>query len=182
MNRAHDQEGTAGKPHRLAGQADEPQNDMLADTAWLVRWAGPAFVLCSVVLIPWTIYLGYSLPSRQLSPHYNVAWAGLDVLELVVLGATGFFALRRSRYLALTAAAAATLLVVDAWFDVMTSPRNQIIEACVLALLVELPLAGVCAWLSYHTEHLAERKMDLLLCPDLGDPERSGAGISRDAH
>jgi hypothetical protein len=135
----------------------ERRGAVLADNSLIVRWAGPAFIVCSVVLIPWTIYLGLSLPDRQLSPHYNIAWVGFDVFLLVALGATGYFALRRSRYLALTAAAAATLLVVDAWFDIMTSPRREIPQAVVLALLVELPLAAVCGWLSYHTEHLAER-------------------------
>jgi hypothetical protein len=140
----------------------EPERGLLADTSPLARWAGPAFVLCSLVLIPWTIYLGLTLPSRQLSPHYNVAWVGFDVLLLVALGATGYFAIRQSRYLAVASAAAAALLVVDAWFDIMTSPRRQIPQAIVLAVLVELPLAAVCAWLSYHTEHLAERRIILL--------------------
>ena len=135
----------------------EPESSQLADDSRIVRWAGPAFVLCSLVLIPWIIYLGYSLPSRQLSPHYNIAWAGFDVLELIALGTTGYFALRRSLSLAISAAAAATLLVVDAWFDVMTSPRHHLPEAIVLAVVIELPLAGVCAWLSYHTQHLVER-------------------------
>jgi hypothetical protein len=140
---------------------------VLSDNSPIVRWAGPAFILFSLVLLPWTIYLGFSLPDRQLSPHYNIAWVGFDVLELIALGSTGYFALRHSRYLAVTSAAAATLLVVDAWFDVMTSPRHQILQAIVLAVLVELPLAAVCAWLSYHTEHLADRRSILLLRPDL---------------
>ena len=126
------------------------------------RWAGPAFLLCSVVLIPWTAYLAFSLPSRQVSSHYNVAWVGFDVFLLVTLGATGLFALRRSRYLALTSASAATLLVVDAWFDVLTSPGRQVIESIILAVVIELPLAGICAWLSYRTEHLAERRFSVL--------------------
>jgi hypothetical protein len=138
-----------------------------ADPSLIVRWAGPAFILFSVVLIPWIIYLGLSLPARQLSPHYNVAWVGFDVLELIALGGTGYFALRHSRYLAVTAAAAATLLVVDAWFDIMTSPRHQIFWAILSAALVELPLAAVCAWLSYHTEHAAERASILLLRRDI---------------
>lgn len=141
----------------------EPESSVLADDSRMVRWAGPAFVLLSLALIPWTIYLGYSLPSRQLSPHYNVAWAGFDVLELIALGATGYFSLRRSRFLAITAAAAATLMVVDAWFDIMTSPREHVAQAIVLAVVVELPLAGVCVWLSYHTQHLAERTITLLM-------------------
>jgi hypothetical protein len=121
------------------------------------------------VLIPWTIYLGLTLPDRQLSPHYNIAWVGFDVLELIALGATGYFALRGSRYLALTSAAAATLLVVDAWFDIMTSPRDQIMQAIVLAVLVELPLAAVCGWLSYHTEHLCDRRIVLVVGRDVQD-------------
>ena len=145
----------------MARPDPEPESSLLADDSRIVRWAGPAFIVCSLVMIPWTIYLGYSLPSRQLSPHYNIAWAGFDVLELIALGATGYFAVRGSRYLAITAAAASALLIVDAWFDIMTSPRRQIFEAIVLAAFVELPLAALCAWLSHHTEHLAERGITL---------------------
>jgi hypothetical protein len=140
----------------------EPESGLLPVAFPLARWVGPAFVLCSLVLIPWTIYLGLTLPSRQLSRHYNVAWVGFDVLLLVALGATGYFAIRQSRYLAVSSAAAAALLVVDAWFDIMTSPRRQLPQAIVLAVLVELPLAAVCAWLSYHTENLAARRIILL--------------------
>ena len=123
---------------------------------------GPAFLLCSVALIPWIVYLALSLPSRQVSSHYDVAWVGFDVFELIALGATGFFALRRSRYLAVSSASAATLLVVDAWFDILTSPGRQVIASIVLAAVVELPLAGMCAWLSYQTEHLAQRRFSVL--------------------
>ena len=134
-----------------------------ADNARLVAWAGPAFLLFSAVLIPWTIYLGYSLPDRQESSHYNIAWAGFDVLLLVALAATGFFAIRRSHLLAVSATAAATLLVVDAWFDVMTSPPgSQFLESLASAVLIELPLAAVCGWLAYHTEHLQEERITLL--------------------
>lgn len=122
----------------------------------------PVFICCSVVLIPWVVYLGFSLPARQVSHHYDAAWVGFDVFELIALGATGYLALRRSRYLALAAASAATLLVCDAWFDVLTSSRHEMLESVVLAAVIELPLAVVCAWLSYHTEHLAERRINVV--------------------
>ena len=122
----------------------------------------PVFICCSVVLIPWVVYLGFSLPARQVSHHYDAAWVGFDVFELIALGATGYLALRRSRYLALAAASAATLLVCDAWFDVLTSSRHEMLESVVLAAVIELPLAAVCAWLSYHTEHLAERRINVV--------------------
>jgi hypothetical protein len=132
------------------------------DKTEVSRWVAPTFIVCSVVLIPWIVYLGFSLPTRQVSRHYDLAWVGFDVFELIALAATGYLALRRSRYLALASASAATLLVVDAWFDVVTSPRHQLLEAVVLAVVIELPLAGVCAWLSYHTEHLADRRISVV--------------------
>lgn len=154
----------AEQAQNLVPPAAEPENSVLPDNARIVRWAGPAFALFFLVMIPWTIYLGYTLPARQESPHYNIAWAGFDVLLLAALGATGWFAYRRSRYLAVAAASAATLLVTDAWFDIMTSPAGaDLAEAIVMAVLAELPLAGVCWWLSIHTEHLEEQRIVLLL-------------------
>ena len=47
---------------------------------------------------------------------------GIDVILMVALASMGYFALRRSRYLAAAATVVATLLVVDAWFDILTSP------------------------------------------------------------
>lgn len=163
MNLANNADRAADKLDGLVEPAAEPENAVIVDNARLVRWAGPAFVLFSAILLPWTIYLGYSLPSRQRSPHYDIAWVGFDVILLAVLATTGYFALRRSRYLAITAAAVATLLVVDAWFDIMTSSRGQLPEAITSAILIELPLAALCAWLSYHTQQLEERRIVLLL-------------------
>lgn len=132
------------------------------DQVQVARWVAPAFIFCSVVLIPWIVYLGFSLPSREESSHYDIAWVGFDVLELLALGATGYLALRRSRFLALPSSCAATLLVVDAWFDVLTSPRHELIQSIVLAVVIEIPLAVVCGWLSYHTERLADRRVSVV--------------------
>ncbi len=153
----------ADKTDELVPPADEPENTVLVDNARIVRWAGPAFILFSLILLPWTIYLGYTLPSHQVSADYDIAWVGFDVMLMLVLASTGFFALRRSRYLAPSAAAMATLLVVDAWFDVVTSPPGERMLSVVLAVLIELPLAALCVWLSYHSEQLAERRIVLLL-------------------
>jgi hypothetical protein len=160
---ARDAEEVADQLDGLVAPADEPENAVLVDNARVVRWAGPAFGLFSLILLPWIAYLAYSLPSRQVSADYDVAWAGFDVVLLAALAGTGYFALRRSRYLATAAAAAATLLVVDAWFDVMTTLPGQRLEPVALAAGVELPLAAVCVWLSLHTQQLAERRLVLLL-------------------
>jgi hypothetical protein len=158
-----DPDDILSKLDALVEPAPEAENAVLTDEARVVRWTGPLFTVFAVILLPWTIYLGQSLPARQVSPHYDTAWAGFDVMLLMALASTGYFALRRSRYLATAAAATAGLLVVDAWFDVMTSPASQLPESVLLAVAAELPLAAVCAWLSHHTEQLAERRMVLLL-------------------
>jgi hypothetical protein len=154
----------------LVKPAAEPENAVLLDDARIVRWTGPLFALFSLILLPWTVYLGASLPSRQESTHYDIAWTGFDVILLAGLATTAYFALRRSRYLAISASATASLLVVDAWFDVMTTPGSQVAQSILLAAAVELPLAAVCLWLSLHTEQLAERRITLLLAR-----RRSGA-------
>ena len=81
----------------------------------------------------------------------------------MVLAGTGYLALRWSAYLAIAAAATAAMLVVDAWFDIVTSPRRQLPQAITSAVLIELPLAGLCAWLSYHTQHLEEQRIVLVM-------------------
>jgi hypothetical protein len=75
--------------------SDEPANRVLVDNARLVRWAAPAFVICSLMLLPWIAVLGTTLPQRQLSQHYRLAWTGYDVLL-----ALGLAALRSRRYAA----------------------------------------------------------------------------------
>ncbi len=112
----------------------------------LVPLLGPAFAVMAIVMVPWTAYLAFELPERQVTQHYDVGWVGFDIGLIVTLGATGWFAWRRSRWFPLTATATATLLVVDAWFDVLGAPGNERALSVALAVLVELPLAAVCLW------------------------------------
>jgi hypothetical protein len=157
-----DPEDMIAKVDRLVTPAPEPENTVLTDDARIVRWTGPLFALFSVILLPWIAYIGVTLPARQLSPNYDIAWAGFDVMLLITLASTAYCALRRSRYLSTAAAATAALLIVDAWFDVVTTPSDQRLESIVLCVAVELPLAAVCLWLSYHTHQIAERRILLL--------------------
>ena len=52
---------------------------------------------------------------------------------------------------------------MDAWFDCMTTPADERWQSFVLCGVVELPLAALCLWLSYHTHQIAERRIRLLL-------------------
>jgi hypothetical protein len=84
------------KLDQLVDAAPEPENAVLTDNAPVVRWTGPLFALLAVILLPWTLYLGITLPSRQESSHYDMAWVGFDLFLLTLLAGTAYCALRRS--------------------------------------------------------------------------------------
>jgi hypothetical protein len=153
----------AGRADHLVAPAPELGNEVLIDDHWLTRLAGPLFAILSILLIPWIAFIALVLPSRQLSENYDLAWAGFDGMLFIGLTSTAYFALRRSRYLSVAATALGTLLIVDAWFDVLTSRRREVPFAILLAVLVELPLAGLCWWLSQQTQAIAEKRISLLL-------------------
>jgi hypothetical protein len=143
--------------------ADTVGNDVLVDDSRGIRRAAALFAGCAVLLVPWTIYLAATLPSRQLSPHHAAAWVGYDILLFAALATTAGAALRRSRHLSTVAGWSAAMLTIDAWFDVMTSPTTtERLQGGAAAVLVELPLAGVCLWLSARTQQVADRRLRLL--------------------
>jgi hypothetical protein len=118
-------------------------------------WVVPLFVLGALVLLPTIVLLVVVLPSTHQSEHWDVAWSGFDVMLALVLLAVAVTAWRGSAWLEAAAAAAATLLVIDAWFDVLTaSSRSELIVALLEAFFVELPLALLCLWLTRGAERL----------------------------
>jgi hypothetical protein len=163
----------------LVPPAPELGNEVLIDDHWLVRIAGPLFAVLSLLLIPWIAFLASVLPSRQLSRHYDLAWAGFDVMLLISLATTAYFALRRSRNLSVAASSAGTLLIIDAWFDVLTARRRQLPVSIAFAIFIELPLAALCWWLSKQTQAIAEKRIALLLPRAKGrlrrDADRAGS-------
>lgn len=138
-------------------RADEPDDAPARRGVQLVGWA---FAVCSVVMVPWTVHLVFVLPSRAVAAHVRLAWTGFDVGLLVMLAWTAWSALRGSRWLPHAAVATATFLVIDAWFDVVTSnSREAVLVALVLACFVELPLATVCVWLAVTGQSLSEHRL-----------------------
>ena len=115
------------------------------DRLWLVLLLGAV----AVALFPWTAYLGTTLPERHLAEHWDVAWVGFDLFLAVALCLTTLALLLRSPLLPLLAAVAGTALLCDAWFDVVTShPGSERAWALGELLVVELPLAALCFWIS----------------------------------
>ena len=125
----------------------------------LRRWLAPLFFLAGLGLLPWTAYLILTLPGRHLQTgFYDLAWGGFDIGLAALLVATGAGLLRRKLWVQSTATAAATMLVCDAWFDVLSSrPGRERLVAIVLAVTAELPSAAVCLLIARHVEEVAER-------------------------
>jgi len=119
------------------------------------RWITLLFLLTAIGLVPWALWLTFSLPSRHVTHHYDLAWVGFDIALAVAFAATATAAARCSRWLVPLAAVTATMLVCDAWFDIVTSDGGgERVEAVLEAVLGELPLAALCAFIVYDVERV----------------------------
>src|SRR5689334_25415885 len=87
------------------------------------RWVAPVFAVLGAVTLPWTVYLAMTLPTHASTHHYRLTWVGFDIMLVVALLATAYLAARGNRFVGLLATVTATMLVLDAWFDVNTSSR-----------------------------------------------------------
>jgi len=119
----------------------------------LPRWMTTLLAVVAIGLVPWTLYLTFTLPSRHVTFHYDLAWVGFDVALAASFAATAWATLRGSQWLVPLAAVTGTMLCCDAWFDVVTSQSGgDFWEAVAEAALAELPLAAVCGFIVYDAE------------------------------
>jgi hypothetical protein len=121
------------------------------------RWVAPLYLSLSVLLVPWIVYLAFARPAEFGDGHYRVAWVGLDAMEAIALALTARLAYRRSTWVDIAATATATLLIVDAWFDLMTAtPGWQLTQSILAAALLEIPLALLSLWIARHAQVVNE--------------------------
>ncbi len=121
------------------------------------RWVPLLLALIALALVPWAIWLTTVLPSHEVAEHWDLAWGGFDLLLAAALLATAVAAWRASPLLEAGAACTGTLLVVDAWFDLLTSGGRDLTYAIVLAVVAELPLAALCLWIVLDSETCSRR-------------------------
>jgi hypothetical protein len=114
---------------------------------------GIGLAATAVLLAPWTGWILSELPDRHVAHNWAVAWGGFDIVLALALAATAVSVLRRSRLTAIAASVAGTMLVCDAWFDVVTSHGGEAFAtAIVMAVFAEVPLAVVCFWIAIHAD------------------------------
>ena len=115
------------------------------------RWT--LLALVALGLVPWIFYLTFTLPSRHVTFHYDLAWVGFDIGLATAFAATAWAAYRRLRWLIPLAAVTGTMLLCDAWFDIVTSQGGgEVVEAVLEAAFGELPLAALCAYIVIDVE------------------------------
>ena len=117
------------------------------------RWFAPLLLLVAVALVPWTVALGWRLPARHTSEHWDAAWIGFDVALIAAIAATAYAIARQRPWVQITAATAAALLIMDAWFDnLLANGMHEHVVAALEAGAGELPLALICLWIALHSE------------------------------
>jgi hypothetical protein len=121
--------------------------------ATLRHWVIGVFGAIGLGMLPWTIWLSASLKPHHVTERWDLAWSGFDMGLALAFLLTAFAAWRKSPWVGALAAATGTLLLTDAWFDiVLESHSEELRKAVYLAVFAELPLAVLCFWIAYRTE------------------------------
>jgi len=164
-------DGTGGDSGGLDPEQPDPeQPDSAAAMARVLgpcrsvpRWCGWLLITLSVLTLPWIAGIAKILPSRGEAAHYDVSWAGFDAALCLMLLRTGYLALRDQERMGLSAAITGTLLLVDAWFDVLSAASaGELVAALAMALFIELPLAAFCLWIAGQVESERRRRSERL--------------------
>jgi membrane-bound acyltransferase YfiQ involved in biofilm formation len=127
------------------------------------------YLIVALGLIVWTVFLALSLPKQNIEHHYRLTWVGFDLILALAIYMTAYLAFRLDARVLVPATVVATLLVVDAWFDVTTSTNsNAATQALILALAVELPAAAFSLYVAYRVGRRVRElaNLDRVTAPD----------------
>jgi hypothetical protein len=114
-------------------------------------WVVKVYTTLAFILLPWIVYLSVSLPRHHTITHYDITWAGLDIGLVFIFLLTALLAYKKSRWVAMTATASGSFLLLDAWFDILGARAGfELKEAIILAAFIEIPLALISFSLAGH--------------------------------
>jgi hypothetical protein len=95
----------------------------------------------SIAMIPWIVYLAFTLPESYVAHNWPLTWVGFDLLMVMFMIATAVFGYFRRQVLMFSAFTSGVLLICDAWFDLTTAGPDDRWLSIITALGVEVPLA-----------------------------------------
>ena len=97
----------------------------------------------AILLGPWIAYLTSVLPPTESGGAWRTAWVGLDSALAITLAATAWLVWQRRSLAIVGLAVSATLLIVDAWFDVCLSwGTSEQWGAIISAFAINLPVSA----------------------------------------
>jgi hypothetical protein len=135
----------------------------LRPTRVVPRWIGWLVVCAGLLMLPWVAGLIFILPTRHEAAHYGFSWIGFDLALCAMLIRTGWLAQKGREHIELSAAMTGTLLLVDAWFDVVTADSHrELAFALLLAFVGELPLAAFCLWIAGRVEFRRQQRAEAM--------------------
>ena len=118
------------------------------------RWLPLALAIAALALVPSLVLVLTVEPTAQIAQHLRLAWTGLDVFELLAMAYTGRALYRRSATVVVPATVTGTLLLCDAWINVISSNAAGRFEGIALAF-VEVPIAALSFWVAIRAPSFA---------------------------
>ena len=132
--------------------------------ATLRQWVVIVFGAIGLGLLPWAIWLSASLKPHHETNRWDLAWSGFDSGLAILFLATAVAAYRWSPWFPALASTLGTLLVTDAWFDVvLESHADELRQSILLAVVVELPIAAFCYWSANRAERFFVKAVERAL-------------------
>jgi hypothetical protein len=97
----------------------------------------------TIALIPWMIYLAFTLPANYVAHNWPATWIGFDCVLIAFMIATAVLGLLRRQLVLLAAFTTGVLLICDAWFDIMTADPSQLQLSVLTGALGNIPVAVI---------------------------------------
>src|ERR1700759_1740668 len=80
----------------------------------------------TIALIPWMIYLAFTLPDNYVAHNWPATWVGFDCVLVTSMIATAVLGWLRREVVILPGFTTGVLLICAAWFDIMTAGPGQV--------------------------------------------------------
>jgi hypothetical protein len=112
----------------------------------------------AVFMIPWIVYLGFTLPQNYTVRDWPLTWLGFDSLLVVFMIATAVLTWLHRQVLVFPAFTTGVLLICDAWFDLTTANPDELPASLVTAvlgtLLAVVLIGGALSLVRYNASRL----------------------------
>jgi hypothetical protein len=89
----------------------------------------------ALFMIPWIVYLGFTLPQDYTVRNWPLTWMGFDSLLVVFMAATAILTWLHRQVLVFPAFTTGILLICDAWFDLTTANPGEVPAAALTGVL-----------------------------------------------